>query len=389
MALPASGAISLNDVNVELGLSATAPISLNDASVRTLFGVASGAIDMNDGYGKSNAYNIVALGQSGSRDVWCSYDGITFTKFTNALPAACSVITYCNGRFIAAGYTGAASAVYYSTNGSTWSTGTTDHSGYPSAIFTDGVSSVFIVYQFGNVRITRSTDGGINFSQVTYSGITGNFTGNAVGAYSPGSGSGGSGGTFAVAPTFPTKVSAYSINNGGATWSQGATTPAIGSSAFMWEMASHTTGTFIIAGSWDSNQSRVMRTTDSGQSWTTATTSTVGGLGWVSVTFGNGIYILGGPMNPGSPYNNVGAYSTTGASSSWTQFSFPDPGVNPQWFPKWIPSLNKFIAFGTYGTNTYAALSPSAWSGSGTWSTVNTISTSSPVFGGPYAVATR
>jgi hypothetical protein len=392
MTLPASGAITLNNVNVELGLSGTAAITMNDTVVRTLFGVSSGAIAMSDGYGKSNAYNIVALGSTGtSRDVMCSYDGITFTKFTNALPADCSVITYCNGRFIAAGYTGAAAAVYYSTNGSTWSTGSTDHSGYPSAIFTDGVSSVFIVYQFGNVRITRSTDGGINFSQVTYSGITGNFTGNAVGAYSPGSGSGGSGGTFAVAPTFPTKVSAYSINNGGATWSQGATTPAIGTSAFMWEMASHTTGTFIIVGAWDSNQSQVMRTTNSGQTWTTASTVAPGGLGWVGCTFGNGIYVLGGPMNPGSPYNNNGAYSTDGSSSSWTQFNYPTPsgGANPQWFPKWVPSLNKFIAFGTYGTNTYAALSPSGWSGSGTWSTLTTLSTSSPVYGARYTVAVR
>jgi len=54
MALPASGAISLSAVNTELGLSSTATISLNDAAVRTLFGVASGAIDMDDGYGKSN-----------------------------------------------------------------------------------------------------------------------------------------------------------------------------------------------------------------------------------------------------------------------------------------------------------------------------------------------
>ena len=54
MALPASGAISFNNVNVELNLSGTATISLNDAAVRTLFAKASGAISMSDGYGKSN-----------------------------------------------------------------------------------------------------------------------------------------------------------------------------------------------------------------------------------------------------------------------------------------------------------------------------------------------
>lgn len=57
MALPVSGAISLNDVNVELGNTATAQISMNDAAVRTLFQVASGAISMSDGYGKANAFS--------------------------------------------------------------------------------------------------------------------------------------------------------------------------------------------------------------------------------------------------------------------------------------------------------------------------------------------
>lgn len=55
MTLQASGAISLSQVNTELGLSSTAAISLNDAAVRTLAGVASGAISMSNLYGKSNA----------------------------------------------------------------------------------------------------------------------------------------------------------------------------------------------------------------------------------------------------------------------------------------------------------------------------------------------
>lgn len=53
MALPASGAISFTDINTELGFSTTASTNLNSTIVRTLFGQASGAVDMNTGHGKS------------------------------------------------------------------------------------------------------------------------------------------------------------------------------------------------------------------------------------------------------------------------------------------------------------------------------------------------
>jgi hypothetical protein len=55
MTLPASGnPISFSQVDVELSFSATAQISLNDTAVRALFGVASGAISLSNGYGKSS-----------------------------------------------------------------------------------------------------------------------------------------------------------------------------------------------------------------------------------------------------------------------------------------------------------------------------------------------
>lgn len=58
MALPSSGRMRQGaDVNVELSNSATTQISLGQASVRSLYGVASGAIRLAaDGYGKSNAF---------------------------------------------------------------------------------------------------------------------------------------------------------------------------------------------------------------------------------------------------------------------------------------------------------------------------------------------
>ena len=67
MTMVSSGPISLGgtatsgglnqSINVELGLSGTAQISLNDAAVRTLLQKASGAISLSDAYGKSNTFS--------------------------------------------------------------------------------------------------------------------------------------------------------------------------------------------------------------------------------------------------------------------------------------------------------------------------------------------
>ena len=80
MTLPASGnPISFSQVDVELSFSATAQISLNDTAVRALFGVASGAISLSNGYGKSSvvakSFHTV-FGFTGNNTYNCSFPNI-------------------------------------------------------------------------------------------------------------------------------------------------------------------------------------------------------------------------------------------------------------------------------------------------------------------------
>lgn len=77
MALPASGAISFNNINVELGLSGTASLSLGASNVRTLFGVPSGAIALSQGYGKSNrvAINLTIAANTNNYNIFSNKGG--------------------------------------------------------------------------------------------------------------------------------------------------------------------------------------------------------------------------------------------------------------------------------------------------------------------------
>ena len=61
MALPASGTITLSEVNVELGFNSGATITVGSSDVRGLFDVSSGTIAMSNGYGKSSATPLVHL----------------------------------------------------------------------------------------------------------------------------------------------------------------------------------------------------------------------------------------------------------------------------------------------------------------------------------------
>ena len=56
MPLQSTGAISVNNINVELGVSGTTTASLGQSTFRTLAGVPSGTISMSNFYGKANEF---------------------------------------------------------------------------------------------------------------------------------------------------------------------------------------------------------------------------------------------------------------------------------------------------------------------------------------------
>jgi hypothetical protein len=83
MTLQSSGAISLGDVNVELGRSSTANISLGETAVRTLAGVSSGPISLSQLYGKSNGPTFTPDGgPSAAEQVVINVSDPTFATIT-------------------------------------------------------------------------------------------------------------------------------------------------------------------------------------------------------------------------------------------------------------------------------------------------------------------
>ena len=83
MALPVSGPISKSQVNVELGRSSTAQLSMNDAEVRMLAGKKTGAISMSDLHGKRRTAYTLTAGTNGFSTGWSltSFGSLAPTTF--------------------------------------------------------------------------------------------------------------------------------------------------------------------------------------------------------------------------------------------------------------------------------------------------------------------
>lgn len=149
MTLQSSGAISLGNVNTELGRSATATISLGETAVRTLAGVSSGAISLSSLYGKSSAPPVTfsPVGGTSSADRWYAE---SIDVFYAQVTISCSVPavwswTQSGAGASSVGNGGTASSITFSVNSSNGGGGT------QSGTFTvqgtaSGVTRYYTVY---------------------------------------------------------------------------------------------------------------------------------------------------------------------------------------------------------------------------------------------------
>lgn len=79
MALQTSGAISLNQIHVEVGGTSGAQVSLNDPDIRVIAGVPSGAVDFEDCYGATS----VVVTQGTQSVPYATHYG--FSNFTGSM----------------------------------------------------------------------------------------------------------------------------------------------------------------------------------------------------------------------------------------------------------------------------------------------------------------
>jgi len=77
MTLPASGPISFNAINVELGVSGTTTANINQATYRTLAAVPSGTISLSNFYGKTNRATISHTFTSSTADASLNLSSIS------------------------------------------------------------------------------------------------------------------------------------------------------------------------------------------------------------------------------------------------------------------------------------------------------------------------
>jgi hypothetical protein len=157
MALPTSGAISLNQIHVEAGGSSGSIVSINDSDVRSLIGKASGTTSsFSQFYGASgqvDSFNIVVGRRTVSGYLPEAWGYISGSNGTGSIASGSNATAeFCSGTYTAASW-----ITFYNGTVSIQAAGTTNsNSGFTTATF-NGTSFTrsSAIYSFNNSTNAR------------------------------------------------------------------------------------------------------------------------------------------------------------------------------------------------------------------------------------------
>jgi len=372
MALPASGAISLSAVNTELGLSSTAAIGMNDSAVRTLFGKASGAIALGDGYGKSNTIPFTGF------NTISTFNGSTTTS-TFMYGAASNS----SGRLVAVGYrsnagnTNSLPVFSYSDNGSTWTT---------PAVMGSASSGFYYMYDVAcsssgkyiavGYYTTTGSDGYCCFSTstdgATWTTPTQMGSGASANWQMWGVAVNSSGNFVATGYNNASSYAAFSYSSDGTSWTTPAAINGYTSFSRGIRVACNSSGRFVIVGR-GAGGPPMSCYSDNGTTWTSPTN-----VGSISGTFFNVVYSSAGRwvavgstnLNGG---NGIGIYGTSTDGVNWTSGY---TNTSSDYLDLWsvvVDKNGKFVAAGNSTYPTDQAQYITSTNGS-TWTTPTAIS---------------
>lgn len=235
---------------------------------------------------------------SGTTTAAYSTDGITWTSMTMPV-SGWSTVAYGGGKFIAANST---TTMAYSTDGINWSTSSIPLISSPSICYGNGMFIITSVYNGGSGTTSTyytSTDG-INWTAGTFP-FAANWTTCAYGN-----------GVFVAGSTSNTVV----VSSDGVNW----TSKLINNLAYVASVA-YGNGVWVGVTGWTAvgnvSSTNWIMSLDNGNTWTLKNNATAS-TSWVSVTYGNGMFIaVGGRINN----TNAAMYSTDG--QNWIALTMP------------------------------------------------------------------
>jgi hypothetical protein len=335
MTLNASGAISLagttagQSIEVELGGSGTAQISLNDSNVRTLAGVPSGAIIMPTNFwGKSNGTPGVTFRASAQlRSTWSAYLSVG---------APVSSIAFGNSTYVVSGGDSTNGTVAYGSDGLNWTNSTASlNSGAnnPANTVTYGLS-LFVVgtgvtYQAG--KIFTSPDGATWTSRTSPATVAGYY----ASAYN---------GSSTIVICGNSSEVAYSTN--GTSWTSARASLLAANSGTTVNCTAITfgNGKFIIG----TSSGQTFSSSD-GITWTNTggslAATTYGASKVYAITYGASKFVVGGVTGKcaTSPDGTTWTYQTSLGSSTFTT-----GGGGYTYGIAWNGSLFLIVGYGGY-----------------------------------------